>query len=201
MHTSTRSRLPADYAFRWSWQNTHLTRHIPKEDRITQASNGIRISPKTGKARKKPLKPRGSLSDKIANLHLLLRTNSFARWPLSVRFFDSDVFRVWQTWDKQTNKHVRRGIDIVLDPLVDQPHAKSKKKELKLPTVVQPAEPPNAVPKAIERLDFGYSPIKTHLEKSKALLDGKKINCAVCKVKVKQDSTLILVCPHNDCEA
>ncbi|QIX02223.1 hypothetical protein AMS68_007740 [Peltaster fructicola] len=43
--------------FEWAWQNTHLTRHIAADTRITQAKAKVRISPKTGRVRKRTRRP------------------------------------------------------------------------------------------------------------------------------------------------
>src|SRR3954463_5640552 len=64
---------------RWAWQNTHLTRHIPEPQRLTEARTTVRISPRSGKPRKRPARPRISLTDKLSNLHVLLRVKSFER--------------------------------------------------------------------------------------------------------------------------
>lgn len=161
----------------------------------------------------------------MMNLHLLLRVQSFARWPLSLRFFSSDVYKVWNTNDKKANGSMRSNFEIILDPLaVDTrvkrkaaPKATAKTQEPVVPlkgmynaAVADPdevvQEPPRA-PKIgkttpmIEKLDFSYSATKAHLEKSRSLLvAGKRNACPVCKTTIKDDP-LVVVCPHADCSA
>ncbi|KAE9975601.1 hypothetical protein EG328_003114 [Venturia inaequalis] len=209
--------------FEWSWQNPHISRHISADQRITQPKRTERYSPRSGKTRVKSRRPHLSLNAYIMNLHLLLRVPSFARWPLSLRFFSTDVFKVWNTNDKKANGKMRTNFDIVLDPLsVDTsvkrkavPKATTKTKEPIVPlkgmynaAVPDPDEvvqEPPSMPKIgktasmIEKLDFSYSGTKAHLEKGKTLLEGSQRNCCpVCNTIIKNDP-LVVVCPHADC--
>lgn len=161
----------------------------------------------------------------MMNLHLLLRVQSFARWPLSLRFFSSDVFRVWNNNDKKANASLRSNFEIVLDPLaVDTsikrkvaPKASTTTQEPIVPlkgmynaavpdpdeAMADPPPPPKIGKTAsmIEELDFSYSGNKAHLEKSLTLLEGnKKHVCPICTSMIKDDP-LLVVCPSNDCSA
>lgn len=159
------------------------------------------------------------------NLHLLLRVQSFARWPLSLRFFSTDVFKLWNTNDKKANGSMRDNFEIVLDPLaVDTsvkrtaaPKANTKTQEPMVPlkgmynaAVADPddvIQAPPTVPRLgkttsmVEKLDFSYSGTKAHLEKSKMLLEGNQRNaCPVCSITIKNDP-LVVICPHANCSA
>jgi structure-specific endonuclease subunit SLX1 len=161
----------------------------------------------------------------MMNLHLLLRVQSFARWPLSLRFLASDVFHVWQTNEKKANQSIRSSIEVTLDPLAvdtsvkrrkdakadsksvktatskDQPKSVSKDQEEVTLEQKEPANVTSKTASAIDQLDFGYSAIKPHLEKSMALLsDGGKVACSCCKQSIKNDP-LVVVCPHSNCSA
>lgn len=64
-----------------------MSLHIAPEDRIS-------IS--TGRKRNgQPRRPPHSITSVLPNLHLLLHVPSFARWPLSVHFFDREVYQRW----------------------------------------------------------------------------------------------------------
>ena len=80
--------------FEWAWHNAHLTRHITPDERISFATTRTKTN-KTGKVSRRPGRPRTSLTDKLSNLHLLLRVPYFSQWPLEVRFFSEDVYKVW----------------------------------------------------------------------------------------------------------
>lgn len=161
----------------------------------------------------------------MMNLHLLLRVPSFARWPLSLRFFSSDVFKVWNTNDKKANGNMRSNFEIVLDPAAVDTSVKrktasktsTKTRESVVPLkgmynaavidpddIVQEPQPPPKIGKTasmIEKLDFSYLGTKAHLEKSKMLLEGNKRNaCSVCNVLIKNEA-LAVACPHADCSA
>lgn len=46
---------------------------------------------------KRVYRPQSSISQKLLTLHILLGVASFSRWPLSLQFFASDVWKSWQT--------------------------------------------------------------------------------------------------------
>lgn len=181
---------------RWAWQNTHLTRHVSSDSRLTVAKATTRISPKTGRTRRRPARPRMSLTDRLANLHLLLKASSFERWPLNVTFYTQDVFRIWERWSKQHFERLRPGIRVSLDSSVEQT-TKAAYREL------LPAEPPPSDAKVgIQALDVTYLPLKPHLTKSQSLFDnGEWLNCAICKKGVPPSGAMTLVCPHESCHA
>jgi structure-specific endonuclease subunit SLX1 len=146
-----------------------------------------------------------SLENQIHNMHLMLRSKSFERWPLSVRFFATDVYNVFQKWDSQSTHHVRPGIDITLDPLAtpEQDKKRRKKKgELSEPQIDEGIEPVIPRQNPIELLDFSYLGMKPHLKKvMEKLVPGANVTCAVCKVRIETDHALTVVCPHNGCGA
>ncbi|KAL1297759.1 hypothetical protein AAFC00_006296 [Neodothiora populina] len=169
--------------FEWAWQNTHLTRHIAVEDRITQTQQ--RTSSKTGRTRKRPGRPRVSLTDKLANLHILLRAKSFERWPLEVKFFAPDVFKYWERWISKTSEKVRPGIKIALE-LNEPVHGPGENVQQNV---------------GISALDVTFQPMKSLIEKSRILLTNPGNECAVCKKKAEPTSSLLLVCSKDECKS
>ncbi|KAF2170739.1 hypothetical protein M409DRAFT_51007 [Zasmidium cellare ATCC 36951] len=173
--------------FEWAWQNPNLTRHIPPGSRITQSKMTSRISPRTGKVRKRSARPRFSLTDRLANLHLLLRSPSFARWPLKLTFFCEDVHRVWQKWSSQTPEKLRSGIQVTMDEASRN--------------VSAAAETPGN-PIGIHALDVGYSGIKQQLEKSQLAFNGDTSSpCVVCQKATPATGAATLVCTNDGCSA
>ena len=167
--------------FEWAWQNSHLTRHISPASRITQAQMKERFSPKTGRLRKRNARPRMCLSDRLLNLHALLMSPSFARWPLRVTFYAEDVFRVWQ---KTTASKTECGVTVSMD---ESSMAVNADRE---------------GVKGIHAIDVGYSGLKTHLEKSQKLFqDDPDVQCAICKQNLPQDGSMSVVCPSDGCSA
>ena len=178
-----------------------MTKRIAQEQRISHPKVRTKESPKTGRVRKWLEKPPTSLTDKLANLHLLLRVPSFSRLPLQVRFFCEDAYQKWRECNKKVDDSIRGGIKVVLDLKVPEQiindgevimskHAKGKRKR-------------EAVGKGgIEGLDIGYSNLKNHIEKSICFLaDYETLKCAVCAEKLDPRTAVALVCPRENCRA
>jgi len=182
--------------FEWAWQNTHTTRHIPVEERITKNSNATAYS--NGLPLKKNRRPCVSMIDKVSNLHILLRMKSFERWPLEVRFFAEDVYKKWKTYCNKTTSVIREGIRIIEDFHATSPKFKKKAQ----PT--QESGPPVKVPeevKGLVSLDFSYDQLKSTLLKSMSLLQQQsEPTCAVCHSDLKVEHDLVLICPQGDCQ-
>ncbi|KAK5164508.1 Slx4p interacting protein [Saxophila tyrrhenica] len=174
--------------FEWAWQNTHMTRHVAPDSRLTNARTTVRISPKTGRPRKRPARPRLSLTDRLANLHLLLGSSSFARWPLKVTFYAEDVFRVWQKWVAQDSvEALPSRMKIILDPLASKKSGQAN-----------PAEEASG----IHAIDVGYSGMKPYLEKTKATLSASSTcACSFCKQTISSSVRGALFCPTDGCNA
>ncbi len=159
-----------------------------------------RVSSKSGKIRRRPARPRSSLTDKLSNLHLLLRVPSFARWPLEVRFFCEDVYKVWQRWNERVNGKIRNGIQVFLD--VTQ--------QAEFPEGGQP--PPSAQAKGkpkketrgsggVESVNVGYGGLKNHVEKSLRIFDDREEHfCAICAERLGSPAGTALVCPKEICQ-
>ncbi|KXS93926.1 hypothetical protein AC578_2531 [Pseudocercospora eumusae] len=182
--------------FEWAWQNPNMTRHIDASSRIAQSRITTRISPKTGKTRKRAKRPRQSLSAHLANLHLLLRSNSFSRWPLRLTFYAEDVHRAWQKLSTQTIDKLRPGISIGIDDLPRDAIKASKPLD---PTIA----PENA---AIQRLDIGYKAMKPQLLKSQSLFDSNsngngKHKCSICHEQTPSNGAATLICPQETCSS
>ena len=184
---------------RWAWQNTHLTKRITDEARITARHTKTRISPTTGRTRKRPARPRASLSDKLANLHLLLRVPSFARWPLEVRFFCEDVFRLWQRWNDQTEERICSEIPITLD--LKQPRALPANNSVLTNVQLKSDHRTKFLSKGgMEGIDASYQGMKTHVEKSLFLLaEGESVKCAICDIELGEQRSTALVCSVDAC--
>lgn len=165
----------------------------------------MRTSPRSGRTRRRPAKPHVSITDKLSNLHLLLRVDAFARLPLEVRFFSEDIYQVWLRWAERVQGNIRDGIRILLDMKRDEVPA----------TVDDPgAPPPSSQPRrpkkadtigkgGIEGIDVSYNPIKAYVKKSMELLaDHKDVSCAICHAYVqKLERNMAVTCPHGDCNA
>lgn len=174
---------------RWAWQNTHTTRHIPASERITEARRRNR--------RGRPVRPRATLTDKLANLHLLLRVDSFKRWPLEVTFFREDVYRVWRTWIERVHAKIRDGVRVVLD---FNDSANTDGSGIR---VIDNKEAEENGSQGIERIEVGYTGLRRYLRKSRDLLrDTKYSTCAVCRQRLKnRETSLLVTCTFDTCNA
>ena len=184
--------------FEWAWQNSHLTRHITPDDRISFPTTRTKSSSKTGRARKKPGRPRTSLRDKLANLHILLRSNYFSKWPLEVRFFSTDVYEAWQQCcddaAEPVSQHLQIQLDVKASPEdeVNDPGAPKRRRR----------KEDDYGKGGIEGLDITYASLRNVLEKSQFLIaDGETLDCTVCRNPLSLTGDLIVTCPGDDCNA
>jgi len=129
-----------------------------------------------------------SLTERLANLHLLLRASSFERWPLKVTFYSHDVYRVWEKWTKQQVEKLRPGVLVALDESASSEASKD---------VVE-----GSTASGIHALDVGYGPCKPHVDKAqKAFESAEWLHCAVCKGGLPTSGAMALVCPSEGCDA
>jgi structure-specific endonuclease subunit SLX1 len=185
--------------FEWAWQNAHLTRHIPHDERISFATARIKTSPRSGRTRRRPGRPKTSLTDKLSNLHLLLRVPYFSKWPLELRFFSEDVFQFWNTWCQRVDVQISSTIKIWLDrtkqdhDLVSQPESERTRKRRKLDEVGKGG---------VNGIDPTYAPLRLVLEKSQFLLeDDEDLVCSICKQDLKSTHDLVTLCPQATCQS
>lgn len=189
--------------FEWAWHNAHLTRHISPEQRISFATTRTKTS-KSGKVTRRPGRPRSSLIDKLCNLHLLLRTPYFSKWPLEIRFFSEDVYRSWTTWCGRVEAQIRPGINVLLDP--PQSTIQSLEEEEFSSAQPQPSQKRKRKADLIgtggaDGVDPTYARLRGVLEKSQFLLDdGDDQKCSLCSEKLDLQKGLFVICHSQQCE-
>ena len=170
--------------FRWAWQNPHITLHIAPETRLVHATQKKRSG--------HPKRPPHSMLSLLSNLHLLLRVPSFARWPLSLRFFAPDVHKAWIKYCK-TAEPLRPSLPVIED----------------FPPVDAKREPSTSLggrkrkrSHGIEALDIVYSEQKPHVEKARDIVAFEREGtCAVCSKELDHDGGIYTICPAPECEA
>ena len=183
--------------FEWAWRNTHLTKRIAKEDRITKVPDKT----KSRSGRLKIPRPKATLADKLKNLHLLLRVPSFARWPLDVRFFCEEIWQQWKRDTQNLDKDIRSDISIVLD--LKQINGVAEVDESNLSTYEKGKRRRDAIGKGgVNGIDISFASFGSHLEKSRFLLrDDQRARCAVCSEQIAHPGHTSVVCPHGKCTA
>ena len=137
------------------------------------------------------MRPRLSLTDRLASLHQLLRASSFECWPLKVTFYAEDVFRVWKKWAAQQLEMLRPGIDVIMD--------ESSKASTSTGSAENTTEP--VATKGIHALDVSYNGLKQHLEKAKAHSSRASVHCSICHEPMPSEGAMTLVCPNDECDA
>lgn len=136
-----------------------------------------------------------SLANRLANLHLLLRVDSFRAWPLDLTFFCQDVYQVWRTWSDRVHGSIRHGIRVVLDSKSDLQAEQGQK--LGGGAVLE-----NDEANPLDAVDVGYTKLRPYLQKSISLLDDiEGLTCAVCKKPLAQAQGSLAVCPKESCAA
>ncbi|KAJ6107563.1 Structure-specific endonuclease subunit slx1 [Penicillium sp. IBT 18751x] len=87
--------------FEWAWQHPERTRHIElDEDDLPSSHSKFTVCRQTGKTVRRTTRRR-SLTAHLEDLHFLLRSAYFSNWPLRVRFFRTDVYRIWKVWNER----------------------------------------------------------------------------------------------------
>lgn len=119
----------------------------------------------------------------LEDLHSLLRSVYFVAWPLRVRFFRADVYRVWRVWNERVDIPLPDN-KIILDG--DCPGQGSN----------------DIAVGSINGLSVDYTELKHCLEKSMFLLDdAHDLQCTLCKAVVVPSTEQIVVCPHTHCRS
>ena len=178
--------------FEWAWNNPHITRKIPSDQRITHP-----IKPKKpdGKRKRKgPIKPCISLDNMLKNLHLLTRVPSFSRWPLRTRFFYDDVYQIWF---KMNEKVDQSKVTLDLEP----PHEASEVDKVLVKAGKKAKRRPRRIGQGgVEGLDVTYNGMTSYLEKSEFLLaEDDAVQCKVCHATIDLAPKTALVCPEEGC--
>jgi structure-specific endonuclease subunit SLX1 len=125
--------------------------------------------------------------ERLGNLHLLLRSSSFERWPLKVTFYAQDVFKMWERWVRQHVEHLRPGVEVRFDESATTKEATGGAQHVKV---------------GIDALDVTYSSTKPHLDEAQNLLEGGDwLQCATCRKGVAASGAMTLVCPAEGCTA
>lgn len=140
------------------------------------------------------------MTDKISNLHLLLRVPSFARWPLRVRFFREDVHQVWRIWCERADGELRDDLDVILDweqPLEPLVETTSPGTVQAKPLLDRPSTGNNGVP----NLDIGYGKLKSQIEKGWMLTEDGHQSCVVCSKQLLDPASTALICAGKGCTA
>ena len=124
----------------------------------------------------------------LQDLHSLLRSTYFSSWPLRIRFFCADVYRVWRAWNDRVDGRLPDNVKVIIDGdnLATPPDSKQGD-EL-------------APVGSINNLSVDYTRLEDHLEKSMFMLeDPDDLQCTVCKESISPDEPQIVVCPHPNC--
>ena len=186
--------------FEWAWHNSHKTTEISPEDKFSQPLTTSKLNKKTGKMRKKQGRPRASMMERVANLHLLLTKSSyFSKWPLSLRCFNEVFHAAWLSWDERMSIHVRPEIKVILDekqpeedeePSSGQKPAKQKKADL-----FGKGGP--------DGLDVTYAKFQPVLLKLQEMIEnsGRDQQCDICGKGVDMRSDLYNLCLKDSCKS
>lgn len=189
--------------FEWAWQHPNITHHL----RDIRGSPE-RMSPEPGSKKKgKIIRPRLSQPVALRTVHMLLRSKSFSRWPLSLRFFAADVHKAWlkQVVEKEKIGEVLPGtLEVIAD--FKQTIAKNISKAKATAPAPAPADQSHpepvadVLPSGVQVLDISYEPLKAHLQKSIALSQyDHNLSCAVCNAAIDSKKLQAVVCPTADC--
>lgn len=132
-----------------------------------------------------------SLEARLKNLHHLLGVESFARWPLHLRFFAPDVFAQWERHIAKLKTTLRKSITIQLTPAEIPKLAADIANEMQT----------HFIPEVIRAISVAYEDCKPYVEKSRSVLEeGGRQTCGVCRQNAEDFRSLLLVCPVESCQ-
>ncbi|KAL8681375.1 MAG: hypothetical protein Q9186_002518 [Xanthomendoza sp. 1 TL-2023] len=194
--------------YRWAWQNFHTTKKIPDDQRLDLPKESKKrkkpeSSPPNTKDQKKrhnkPHRPRLTLKNSLSNLHLLLHVSNFNRWPLSVRFLCSDMYKAWLVHSKRDLGELRDGFQVFRD--FEQP-AEQIDETPPDPKTDQKTKKESPTMAIAEKIDVTYSRFKPHLTKNIARLAESPITtCSICADPLDLRHSVFLTCPSEGCRA
>lgn len=194
--TGFQSKISA-LQFEWAWQNPHLSRHISATESVRQFTTSKQLRP-SGRIVTKISRPSSGLENQLSYLHLLLRSKSFNRLPLGVRFFAKDVFTAWNRICDRTIERVGKDVRVILTP----PSVTHSRDSLDTDAehVAKRALDQNI--QQLSAIDISYLPAKNHLQKSTSILSETiSSSCTSCKKDLHKDTDLLLLCPSDTCSA
>jgi structure-specific endonuclease subunit SLX1 len=126
----------------------------------------------------------------LSNLHLLLRTSYFERWPLEIRFFSPDVHKSWLKWTDTATEPLRPSLSIITDfPAEETCPVDENGGETSTPA------------HGIAALNILYENNKLHVSKARDIIaQGREGLCGVCQQDLKNDPGIHTTCPNPGCE-
>ena len=167
---------------RWALANSHISLHIPSEDRITLSTQR--------KKNGQPKRPRQSLISILSNLHLLLRVPSFSRWPLTLHFFKRDVYKAWEGHEKTVDEPTSDALNIEADFGPDEAQGAAS-------SLSQ-----GEASWGVHALPLDYKPLKDYVEKARNIFTFEREgSCVHCAEEMPSGTGLYAVCPNEECEA
>jgi structure-specific endonuclease subunit SLX1 len=104
---------------------------------------------------------------------------------------------VWKAVDEKMEAGLRSEIEVCVDEHAIEHYEKTSSKAAAPPIVDDGTKLPL---NGVENLDFGYSSMKSHVEKSRSILAGTAC-CSVCANRILSREELLLVCEHEQCNA
>lgn len=181
--------------------------HIAPEERISISTQRKRNG--------HPKRPPHNIKSILSNVHLLLRVASFARWPLTLHFFDKDVHTKW----------VKHCISPGLEPLRPTLHVVTDFEPTAAEAVVagtsanlvddsrssedsasegedgESAGKPAGPKWGVHALALDHYPLATYLEKGQNITTFEQEGaCVVCRQHLDHDKGLYAICSNGECE-
>ena len=133
-----------------------------------------------------------SLTDRLANLQVLLHSKSFARWPLNLQFFSEDVFLTWERWIEIVGVSLRKSVSIG-DPAIGYKWSQIKAHKADTAAGFEIRASNENKAKSNESGDSRIS-TKNHYDTDYA-------KCYICSGALDTDMVLTLICPLQECQS
>ncbi|KAL5338103.1 hypothetical protein BJX70DRAFT_217074 [Aspergillus crustosus] len=173
-----------DAAIARAQQKPRARKKLKAQEKLVEDEN--QKNTKKAKKRKPPAgRTRKSLKAHLEDLHILLRSTYFSKWPLTLRFFAADVAQAWRLWCDRVDGIIPDHIKAIADGECTEIVSKCKQRNMRV--------------ESVQGIKTDLKPVKDYFEKAMFLLDDPgRLHCSICEAQYEKDDSIV-VCHQPSC--